>query len=84
MDPVARDCGISMSKRISRRAGEDGEETDIVRVERLTEGLINAIRGYCFCESARPEEVEMRKNSRSKRSPWGVTGHFTPSGAEYA
>jgi hypothetical protein len=48
MDPLDRKVEMSMSKGISRRAGEEGEETDMVRVERLMEGLIRAIRGYCF------------------------------------
>ena len=48
MDPVVRDVEMSMSNGISRRAGEEGEETDMVRVERLTVGLMSAIRGYCF------------------------------------
>ena len=47
-DPVARDVEKEMSKGISRRAGEEGEETDMIRVDRLTVGLISAIRGYCF------------------------------------
>jgi len=48
MDPLDRNVEMSMSKGISRRAGDEGEETDMVRVERLMEGLIRAIRGYCF------------------------------------
>ena len=68
-EPVDRDVEISTSIGISRRAGEEGEETDMIRVDRLTVGLISAIRGYCFWESARPVVVDMRKNSRSKRRP---------------
>ena len=47
-EPVDRDVEILTSIGISRRAGEEGEETDMIRVDRLTVGLISAIRGYCF------------------------------------
>lgn len=39
---------MSMSRGISRRAGETGDEIDIVRVSRFRVGRMRAMRWYCF------------------------------------
>lgn len=63
--PDDRALSMSMPSDISRRAGEAGEETDMIRESRLMAGLISAILGYCFWDNARPETDDMRKYSRS-------------------